>query len=222
MSDDRTIAFIDLAGYTALTEVHGDHASLDLLDVFTANARLAIEATGSEYVKSIGDAIMLAAPNPTDGLEAVRLLFEACYASEAFPEPRAGLHHGAVVARDGDYFGATVNLAARVAGRAQSGQTLVTGAVVEAARAADFDIVELGLQRFRNVLEPLDVWSVELCPTHVDLSVDPVCRMRLSCQVAIARVRHAGREHSLCSLDCLRAFAADPDLYLEAGPDGVT
>lgn len=226
MSDDRTIAFIDLAGYTALTEAHGDHASLDLLDEFTGNARDAIAASGTEFVKSVGDAIMLAAPTPPEGLEAVRLVFEACYASDAFPEPRAGLHHGPIVARDGDYFGATVNLAARVAGRAGSGQALVTATVVDAAHAARLDILELGAQRFRNVFDPLEVWSVELCPTHVDVSVDPVCRMRVSCQAAIAKVRHAGTEHSLCSLACLRAFAADPDRYLDsmpgAGSDSVT
>jgi len=119
---DRTIAFVDLAGYTALTEAHGDHASIDLLDEFTANAREAVAASGAELVKSVGDAVMLAASTPAAGLEAVRLILTACYASDAFPEPRAGLHHGPVVAREGDYFGATVNLAARVAGRAGMGR----------------------------------------------------------------------------------------------------
>ncbi len=215
MSDERTIAFVDLAGFTALTEAHGDQAALDLVDDFARHATDAVARAGGELVKTVGDAVMLAAPNSAVGLEAVRLVFEACYATDSFPEPRAGLRHGTVIARDGDYFGATVNLAARVASRAGSGQAFATRAVAHAAQAAGLDVVELGQQRFRNVLDPVDVWAVELCPTHVDLSVDPVCRMRLSCQAAIARVRHAGVEHWLCSLECLRAFAANPDLYVD-------
>lgn len=166
-------------------------------------------------MKTVGDAVMLAAASPAAGLDAVRLVFEACYGTDAFPEPRAGLHHGPVLVRDGDYFGASVNLAARVASRAGSGQALATGTVADAARAGGLDVIDLGAQRFRNVLEPVEVWAVELCPTHVDLSIDPVCRMRVSCQAAVGRVRYAGAEHWLCSLECLRAFAADPDRYLE-------
>lgn len=213
--DERTIGFIDLAGFTALTEAHGDQAALDLVDEFARQAADAVTRAGAELVKTVGDAVMLAAPDATVGLEAVRLVFEACYSTDAFPEPRAGLHHGPVLARGGDYFGATVNLAARVASRAGSGQAFATEAVALAAQAGGLDVIELGQQRFRNVLEPVEVWAVELCPTHIDLSVDPVCRMRLGCQAAVARVRLAGVEHWLCSLECLRAFAANPDLYLD-------
>ena len=219
MTDERTIGFVDLAGFTALTEVHGDHAAVDLLDVFTGTAREAIARSGAEFVKSIGDAVMFAASTPAAGVDAVRQVFEACYASDVFPEPRAGLHHGPVVARDGDYFGATVNLAARVASRAGSGQALATTEVARAATTAGVDTVALGIFRLRNVLDPVDLWAMELCPTHIDLSVDPVCRMRVSCQAAVARIRHHGSEHWFCSLDCVRAFAADPDRYLTAGAD---
>ncbi len=217
MTDERTIAFVDLAGFTALTEVHGDHAAVDLLDVFNRTARDAIAESGAEFVKSIGDAVMIAATTSAVGVEAVRQVFEACYASEAFPEPRAGLHHGPVVARDGDYFGATVNLAARVASRAGSGQALTTAEVAASARTAGVDTVELGTYQLRNVLEPVGLWALELCPTQIDVSVDPVCRMRVGCQGAVARIRHQGTEHWFCSLDCVRAFAADPDRYPIAG-----
>lgn len=211
---ERTIAFVDLAGFTALTEAHGDQPALDLVDDFTRLARDAVADVDAEVVKTIGDAVMLAAATPADAIAAVKALFEACYERDGFPEPRGGLHHGPVLARDGDYFGATVNLAARVASRAGSGQALATTAIADAARDTGLDIVELGPHQLRNVLDPVALWAIELCPTHIDLSIDPVCRMRISCQAAVARVRHGGTEHWLCSLDCLRAFAADPDRYL--------
>ncbi len=160
--------------------------------------------------------MVLAAAAPGGGVEAGRRLFGAGYQRDGFPEPRGGLHHGPVVARDGDYFGATVNLAARVASRAGSGQALGTATVADAARAAGIDTVALGQHSMRNVLDPVELWAIELCPTHIDLSIDPVCRVRVSCQAAIGRIRHAGTEHWLCSLACVSAFAADPDRYLTA------
>jgi len=214
VTGERTIAFVDLAGFTALTDVHGDDAAVDLVEDFTALATDACRDTGAALVKTVGDAVMLAAPTPEAGLDAVARLFHAAYERDGFPEPRAGLHHGPVVERGGDYFGSTVNLAARVASRAGSGQALVTAPLVAAATATDLDVVALGQHQLRNVLDPVELWAVELCATHVDVSVDPVCRMRLSCQAAVARVRHQGVEHRFCSLACVAAFAGDPDRYL--------
>lgn len=214
MSAERTVAFVDLAGFTALTDVHGDHAAVDLVENFTAIAADACGGAGAELVKTVGDAVMLAAPTPATGLDAVSRLFHAAYERDGFPEPRAGLHHGPVVERASDYFGATVNLAARVASRAGSGQALITASILDAATASGLDVVPLGDHQLRNVLDPVGLWAVELCATHVDVSVDPVCRMRLSCQAAVARVRHHGVEHRFCSLACVAAFATDPDRYL--------
>lgn len=213
MSVERTIAFIDLAGFTALTEVHGDDAAVDLVDGFLALVRDAINAD-AELVKSIGDAVMLSFPGPEVALDAVRNVFEACYAIDAFPEPRAGLHHGTVVERAGDWFGATVNLAARVASRAGSGQTFGTQPIAVAADRMGIDTVDVGEHALRNVLDPVALWAIELCPAHVDLSVDPVCRMRVGCQAAIGRIRYKGVEYSFCSLPCVRAFAVAPDRYV--------
>lgn len=214
MTTERTIAFVDLAGFTALTDVHGDEAAADLVDDFTEIATVAVSAGGVELVKTIGDAVMFAALTPENGLDAVRRVFHATFERDGFPEPRAGIHHGPVVQRRGDYFGATVNLAARVASRAGSGQALVTATILDAVVAADLDAVPTGPHQLRNVLDPVELWAIELCATHIDISVDPVCRMRLSCQAAVARIRHEGVEHRFCSLACVAAFATAPDRYL--------
>lgn len=76
MTDERTIALVDLPGFTALTGVHGDDAAVDLVDVFTGTARDAIGASGAEFVKSIGDAVMIAATKPTIAAEAIRQVHE--------------------------------------------------------------------------------------------------------------------------------------------------
>ena len=210
--NETTIAFVDMAGFTALTEVHGDEAAATLVDDFVALCEAALDGRG-RIVKSIGDAVMLAVPAQDDALHSVRRIFEACYERDGLPEPRAGLHHGPVVERGDDLFGATVNLAARVAGRATSGQVLVTDVVAEAAALLGIDVVDLGEQSLRNIGDPVRLWIAEVCPTHVDLSVDPVCRMRVGCQAAVGRIRYEGVEHSFCSLDCVRAFVAEPERF---------
>jgi len=119
------LCFIDLTGFTRYTEEEGEREALDVVDNFveTVEATLPPEAT---VVKTIGDEVMVVSPEPTSLTEwAVGLL-------ERFPDrprPRVGIHHGAAVYRDGDYFGTQVNLAHRVVGRAQAGEVLVTDSV---------------------------------------------------------------------------------------------
>lgn len=221
VTEERTIAFVDLAGFTALTEAHGDTTAVQLIDTFTDMAHQAVDGTDAALVKAIGDAVMLAAPDPAAALDAVRVLFEACYDTDLFLELRAGLHHGTVIARDGDFFGATVNLAARVAGRAASGQALGTATVAAAAQSLGLDAVPHGTHRLRNVLDAVELWAIELCPTQVELTTDPVCHMRVRCNAAVGRIRHAGVEHWFCSLACVQQFTADANRHLaETGDRG--
>lgn len=94
---------------------------------------------------------------------------------------------------------------------------LATANVATMARDAGLESLDLGVHQLHNILEPVGLWAIELCPTHFDFSIDPVCRMRVSGQAAVARVHDAGRKHWLCSLECLRAFAAYPDRYVVNG-----
>lgn len=217
-ASERTVAFVDLAGFTALTDAHGDSAAVDLIDAFTGAAREAVAGIDAELVKSIGDAVMIAAADPGAGLRSVQRLFESTRELNGFPEPRAGLHHGSVIERGGDYYGATVNLAARVASRAGSSQTFATATMVDAAGEAGIAATSLGVQVLRNIARPVELWSLELCPGDVDVSVDPVCRMRVAAGAVAGRIRHGGVEHRFCSLACVAAFVAEPDRYVDGAP----
>ena len=88
VSDDTqewTFAMIDLAGFTALTETHGDERAADLATSF---AGLAAHHLGpsDRLIKTLGDAVLLAAENPTTGLELVRKILEDCYQTDGYPE----------------------------------------------------------------------------------------------------------------------------------------
>ncbi len=208
---ERTFAFVDLAGFTALTEVHGDEHAADLVERFTGIARDAL-GPGDRLVKSIGDAVLLTAPGPAAGLTLVRRVFEACRSTPDFPVPRAGVHHGPAVERGGDVFGAAVNLAARVTGQAAGGQVVVTAPVVVAATELGLDVISLGRRGLRNLAEPVELFDVRLWPRS-DTVLDPVCRMRVDPVRAAGRLRHAGTDWWFCSLACVARFAEDPARY---------
>jgi adenylate cyclase len=129
-----TFCFVDLTGFTRYTEEEGDEEALDLIERFvdTVEATLPSEAT---IVKTIGDEVMVVSPEPAS-LTEWSVGFLALFQER--PQPRVGIHNGAAVFRDGDYFGGDVNLAHRVVSRALGGEVLVTEAVVEAIDESDF------------------------------------------------------------------------------------
>lgn len=138
-------------------------------------------------------------------------------ATEHFPLVRTGLHHGSVLEREDDVFGATVNLAARVAGQAAGGQVLGTEAVAEAARTMGLRSTDLGTFDLRNVTSPVQLFELDLGGSIAHTVVDPVCRMALAHRDAAGRLRWDGHDYWFCSLRCAAAFAEDPMTYVSAG-----
>ena len=146
---DVTFAFVDLAGFTALTEAHGDAEAVGLLDRFVAMSADSL-GPGDRLVKSIGDAVMLAFSGPTAAVVGMGRLFSGLAGTD-LPAARAGIHHGSAIEREGDYLGASVNLTARVAGQAHGGQVLATLDVAAAARDMGVSVRDLGHLELQNV-----------------------------------------------------------------------
>jgi adenylate cyclase len=139
-----------------------------------------------------------------------------------------GMHTGPAVERGGDWFGATVNLAARLAAAAAGGQALLTAAT--RAACGDVEGVELrerGRWAFRNVGEPVAVYAAvrEGARSSAGLPIDPVCRMAVDPWHSAGRLTHQGVEYCFCSLGCAGAFAQHPSRYtatshwLDTAPD---
>jgi adenylate cyclase len=209
---DRTFAFVDLSGFTALTEAHGDEEAVATLTRFRG---LATRALGPNdlLVKTIGDAVMLAFENPAPAIPALRRLFDAASADATLPLIRAGLHHGSAVEDGMDYFGAAVNLAARVAAHAAGGQLLATEGVALAATDAGEVVTHVGAVGLRNIAEPVDLYEVDFQPTS-DTAVDPVCAMKVPTSGPSRIVlRYADRDVWFCGLPCVARYAAAPDRY---------
>jgi adenylate cyclase len=208
-----TFAMIDLAGYTALTEHHGDLHAADLAVAFAQLARGSLRE-GDRLIKTIGDAVLLAAESPRNGIELVERVLEALDTLDSAPLTRVGLHHGEAVERDGDVFGTAVNVVARVAEHAHGGQVLATKGVAGAARQVGVPVTAQGSTAFKNLSEPYELFDLALGPHRELGSVDPVCRMWIPRSKATGPGRLDGRDYWFCSTDCAELFGAEPQRYI--------
>jgi adenylate cyclase len=132
---------------------------------------------------------------------------------------RVGLHHGIAVEREGDYFGATVNLAARVSSLAAGGEVLMTGQTAVLVPDLDGVVFESrGKHDLRNVAEPVEIFAA-LRASDVgadELPIDPVCRMAVDPDRAAGRLTHEGTVYYFCSLPCAGHFASYPERFASA------
>jgi adenylate cyclase len=209
-------AFADIAGFTALTEAHGDEAAFELVAEFSSAVRAELPRVGGLHVKTIGDALMLRIPEPRDAILVGLDIASDVLVEHGAPAVRVGLHHGPAIESDGDYFGATVNLAARVSALASGGEVLVTGST--AALAPDLDGVlyeSRGRQTLKNVAEPVEVFAALRLGDTADagMPIDPVCRMLVDPEHAAGRLVHNGSAYFFCSLSCAGSFAQQPEHY---------
>jgi class 3 adenylate cyclase/YHS domain-containing protein len=175
---------------------------------------------GDELVKTIGDAVMLRFPTPDAAVVALRELLEReVVVNDTVLLPRAGAHHGRAMVVDGDYYGAAVNLAARVAGLARGGQLLVTTQIANAAQETGATITHVGSVELRNVSESVDVYDVRVGDPTDPVVTDPVCQMRVPTtgETAIT-LEWAGQRFNFCGLPCVSRFAANPARYLTRTP----
>jgi adenylate cyclase len=162
-SREVTVCFADLVGFTRL----GEEVAPDEL------GRLAVrlEALATEVseppvklVKTIGDAAMLASPEPQPLLEAALSLIDAADAEgEDFPQLRAGAAAGLAPPRAGDWFGRPVNLASRITSIARPGSVLTAREVRESARDS-YGWSYAGERRLRGIREPVALYRARRLP----------------------------------------------------------
>ncbi|MGH8943566.1 MAG: adenylate/guanylate cyclase domain-containing protein [Acidimicrobiia bacterium] len=144
------VSFLDLTGYTRLTEEQGDAAAANLAAELRALVRRSSLEHGGESVKWLGDGVMFYFSDPTNSVLAAFDMVEVAVAHE-LPPARVGIHAGPVVFQEGDYFGRTVNVAARIADYARPGEVLVSQEVVDAASGTQLTFHEIGPVELKGV-----------------------------------------------------------------------
>jgi adenylate cyclase len=159
----HSFLFADISGYARLTELDGDEAAADLALRLIADASEIAYAHGAELVKTLGDCVMIHAEDPAACIRVGLDLLARFQDDPALPDIHAGVHTGRAVRRGDDWWGATVNVAARVAQVAEAGQLLVTEpAMCAAGRLPPTEWRGMAPLRLKNILEPVGV--VEAAP----------------------------------------------------------
>jgi len=126
------MCFLDITGYTRLTQERGDEAAATLAGTLSRVVQRASVSHGGRAVKWLGDGVMFYFPNPGPGVVAALDMVDGV-ADAGLPPAHVGLHAGPIIFQEGDYYGQTVNIASRIAEYARPGEVLVSQAVVDTA-----------------------------------------------------------------------------------------
>jgi adenylate cyclase len=155
----HTFLFADLVGFTALAEQEGDDRALEVALALQRRVGQLLTEHGAEQVKAIGDGLMLRCQEPAAAIRLGLRLVDELAGEAGVPPVRVGIHTGPAVANAGDWYGRTVNVAARLCSVAPGGEVMVS----ESARAAagalpGVDWGERELHWLRNVSEPVGTY----------------------------------------------------------------
>jgi adenylate cyclase len=153
------VLFVDLSGYTDLTEEHGDDTAVRASALLQERAEAVAIKEGGRLVKLLGDGAMLFFRNPSRAviaaLELVRELTEDLGVSA-----HAGINAGPVIERDLDLFGRTVNLASRIAGQAGPGEVIASSELIDLT-GDGFHFEPLPQVTLKGIHEPITLYRVE-------------------------------------------------------------
>ncbi|MGI8793108.1 MAG: adenylate/guanylate cyclase domain-containing protein, partial [Acidimicrobiales bacterium] len=161
-----TIMFSDIEGFTTIMERLGDHQASVLLKEHNDIIRGAVEKHRGFEVKNQGDGFMMAFDSASRALRCAIAIqqklaeFNGDRSGEVI-DVRIGMHTGEAIRDADDFFGNTVNVAARVAGEASGQEIVVSGLLKDlCAASGEFtfsggDVVEL-----RGLSQPQAIWSV--------------------------------------------------------------
>jgi adenylate cyclase len=149
------ICFLDLSGYTRLTEERGDEAAAELAGRLGDFVQTTSHDHGGRPVKWLGDGVMFHFREPAGAVVAAMDMVEGA-PQAGLPPAHVGIHAGPVIQREGDYFGRTVNLASRIASGAVAGEVLVTDEVVQTSgRMAKIRFIEVDPVNLKGVSKPV-------------------------------------------------------------------
>ena len=225
MSRTLTFLFTDLEGSTRLWEQHPEHMR-EALARHDGILRSAVESSNGSVVKTTGDGLMAVFASALDGIAAASQA-QLGLADEPWGETgplrsRMALHAGEAALRDGDYFGPTLNRAARIMAAGHGGQVLLSAAV--AALVADqlpegTAIRDLGEYRLKDLSRPERVYEL-LVPGLVAVGQPLVTLDGRRSQLPVQPLAFVGRQ---AESNEIRARLTDPSVRLLTliGPGGI-
>lgn len=166
-SEAHTFLFADLVGFTALAEAEGDDRALEAVLALQRRVQALLEEHSAEQVKAIGDGLMLRCGDPRAAVRLGLRVVTELGDEGSVPPVRVGIHTGPALPREGDWYGRTVNVAARLCSVAPGGEVMVSETTRGAAgEIPGVDWGERELHWLRNVAEPVGTYLVSAEPVQ--------------------------------------------------------
>lgn len=210
---DLTVVFVDLVRFTSLTDVHGDVAGADAATALEAVARTSLQDC-ARLVKTLGDGVLFSANEADVALRCSSEIMEGIHGLGMGLDARCGGVTGPVVAREGDLYGSTVNMASRIASVADPGSMVTTRGLAQAATGLGLAVVPLGHREVKGYADVIELFQLALCSHQADFLVDPVCGMRVDPAQASAQLWSVGEDQvAFCSTECEALYRASPERY---------
>jgi adenylate cyclase len=215
----RSFAFVDVSGFTALTEHDGDEFAVEILTAFRSLLRDICARRGVRIAKWLGDGVMLVCVE-TRPLLATILELHHVIGDATGPvrsvSIRSGVTSGDVILMEGDdYIGHSVNVAARLCDLAQGGEALAVPSVMDelprwGAAVAHKDVTLRGVER------PVRAASIAIPGPVTEGRTDPICGLPMSETTAEATgTDRAGASVLFCSSGCLDTWERRPAAPLD-------
>ena len=199
MEQDIAILIADLSGYTALTETHGSSTAADMIDKFLEIVNDCLVGE-SKLHQCVGDEVLIISPSVEHLASTAVMLIQNCSKEHNFLQVHGGLHHGKILKRNNNYFGAAINLTSRIAAKANKGTFWCSNTFVNALPdKSRFTFYPKGMHSFKNVSEENEVFELIIENTN-PFHIDPVCRMLIHKKESA--VQHPEENIFFCSDNC--------------------
>lgn len=202
------ILMADLSGYTAMTEIHGDNAAVEMIEKYIKMGQNSL-AGNSHLLERTGDQLLIVSEDADDLAKTAIALKHRTEKEPNFLGIHCGLHYGPVIERNNHLFGAVVNMAARIASSAAENKILCSKEFVEALKYPEkLQLISQGNIDFKNVLEAAEIFEVLplIQKKTRKIYIDPVCHIRLSAMEIHISLIDGEDEYFFCSEECRKIF----------------
>jgi adenylate cyclase len=153
----ETAVFADLTDFTRLTEESGDDVAAEVAVTFSQLANEVAATHGGDVIKWLGDGVFLRFGDPDDAVLAALEIVESA-PSRGLPEVHIGVNAGPMLYDEGDYFGRTVNIAARIASEAGPSEVYIGEPAAEIVTAERFRLLEIGEFELKGIAQPTRIF----------------------------------------------------------------
>jgi class 3 adenylate cyclase len=213
MEKDVAILMADLTGYTAMTDVHGGASAARIVQKYMELVDSALYGD-TQIVQRIGDQVVMIADTPSDIAITAQRLNTLTSGEHHFLSTHTGIHYGAILQENGNLFGSTINVAARIMNLANRCQILCSADFVGAVnKQPALSFVSCGMHKLKNVLKEIELFELQGPVPSISFHIDPVCHMLVDPEKDDHILTHENRTFHFCSLNCLKMFKSDPGAF---------